>query len=124
MDSYLLVVVIAAALVAVLLIPTTFVGVGQRRLNILRGLRIAVIVLLTLAMLRPTAIRSDSQQQTAVLVVLMDFSNSMDLPNAAHSQIKAHLAATAFLQFASNAFSAANLDLPYSLIGVAISFSE
>lgn len=82
LESYLIVAVIVAALMAVVFAPMTFQSLNPFRRRVLRGLRIAVILLLALAMLRPTAITTDSQQQTAVLIVLLDTSSSMQLPNA------------------------------------------
>jgi uncharacterized membrane protein len=71
-----------AALLLVLLAPSTFRSIQPRQWRTLQGLRLAVIVLVALAMLRPTCITTDAQQQSAVLIVMLDFSRSMDLPNS------------------------------------------
>jgi len=74
--------VMVAALLLVLLAPSTFRSIQTKQWRILQGLRVAVILLVALAMLRPTCITTDAQQQSAVLIVMLDYSRSMDLPNS------------------------------------------
>ncbi len=81
-DSYLAVAGLAAILLLVLLAPTTFQAVSPRRRLVLLGLRLLVTLLVVLAMLRPTAITSDAERQSAVFIVMADVTRSMDLPNS------------------------------------------
>ncbi len=81
-DSYLLVIAIAVALLALLtFIPGKERLSGWRRLY-LAGLRLGVIVLAVFAMLRPTLIYTEVKKQSATLVVLADRSRSMSVPDA------------------------------------------
>lgn len=81
-DSYLLVTVLAVALLALLaLIP------GRNRLSVRRrlalfGLRFGVVLLVIFAMLRPTIIYTEAKKQSADLVLLADQSRSMSVPDA------------------------------------------
>jgi uncharacterized membrane protein len=81
LDSYLLVGLIALGLVLTLFWPLYRRLTRPRRatLLVLRGL---VLLLVVLAMLRPTHIRTSTRPQAAVLVVLFDQSRSMRLPSA------------------------------------------
>jgi hypothetical protein len=81
-DSYLLVTVLAVALLALLAF-----GPGKERLSrgrrlALAALRLGVIILAILAMLRPTLIYTEVKKQSATLVVLADQSRSMSVPDA------------------------------------------
>jgi hypothetical protein len=81
-DSYLLVTVLAVALLALLAL-----GPGKDRLSggrrlALAALRLGVIVLAIFAMLRPTLIYTEVKKQSATLVVLADQSRSMSVPDA------------------------------------------
>ncbi len=81
-DSYLLVVVVALVLLGLLVM-----GPGRERLTRakrigLLALRIAVIVLIILAMLRPTLIYTEVKKQSATLVMLLDQSRSMSVSAA------------------------------------------
>ena len=81
-DSYLLVIALAVALLALLaLIPGRGRLAGWRRLY-LTALRLGVIVLAIFAMLRPTLIYTEVKKQSATLVVLADQSRSMSVPDA------------------------------------------
>jgi uncharacterized membrane protein len=80
-DSYL-----AVALIAIGLVLLLFVGPRFGRLNIQRkltltALRIVVILLVTLALLRPTFITTVRTPRSSVLVMLLDLSRSMELPS-------------------------------------------
>jgi hypothetical protein len=86
-DSFLL--VLAAALVLLLLLLA--VGPGRRRLSrgqraALVALRAGVIVLLVLAMLRPTLVYTEIKKQSATLVVLADRSRSMSVRDAVNGR--------------------------------------
>ena len=81
-DSYLLVIAVAVALLALLaLIPGKGRLGGGRRLS-LAALRLGVIVLAVFAMLRPTLIYTEVKKQSATLVLLADQSRSMSVPDA------------------------------------------
>ncbi|MFZ5829198.1 MAG: glutamine amidotransferase [Planctomycetota bacterium] len=81
-DSYLLV-----ALIALLLLALLAIGPGRERLNsgrrgALLALRIGVIVLVILAMLRPTIVYTRKEKQPATLAVLADLSRSMTVSDS------------------------------------------
>jgi hypothetical protein len=82
-ESYTL--VVAAAVVLVLLLFSVWVGKDRltlkKRLGLV-ALRLVVIVLVILAMLRPTLIYMQSKKQAATLVVMVDDSRSMAVPDA------------------------------------------
>src|SRR5690349_10279712 len=59
-----------------------------RRRGILIGLRLAVFLLVILAMLRPTLVYTDTKQQQATLVVLVDRSRSMLVADAFGNQTR------------------------------------
>jgi uncharacterized membrane protein len=86
LNSYAIVAAIAAVLCLLLLIGPAFRRVTRRQRVALSVLRLAVIALLVVAMLRPTHISTTRRPQTAVLVVLLDQSRSMQLPHAATRQ--------------------------------------
>lgn len=82
-DSYLLVALVALALVATLVV----VGprgheLSRRRRAALWGLRAGAVAMVVLAMLRPTWVTTETQKQSATLVVLADTSRSMTVPDA------------------------------------------
>jgi hypothetical protein len=81
-ESFLL--VIAAGLVLLALL-----GLGPARHKTPRGrrmtlaaIRLAIIVLVLLAMLRPTLVYTETRKQPATLVVLADWTRSMSVPDA------------------------------------------
>jgi uncharacterized membrane protein len=76
--SYLGVVLATLALLALLLVGPRFGGITNRRQLILVTLRIGLVLLLLLAMLQPSYVFTDSQPQTAVILILFDESLSMD----------------------------------------------
>lgn len=78
-DSYLLVVLVAIALTALLWIRPP---VEPKRRRILTLLRVGTILLLLVVMLRPTIVRVEEVPQAATLVVLADRSRSMTVPDA------------------------------------------
>ncbi|MEZ6114030.1 MAG: glutamine amidotransferase [Pirellulaceae bacterium] len=81
-SSYAVVAGVAIALALLLIIGPTYRRLTVTQRTALVALRLAVIVLVAVAMLRPTHVSTTSRRQTAVLVVLFDQSRSMQLPNA------------------------------------------
>ncbi len=82
-DSYLLVAVVAIVLLGLMLL----IGPGHGRIAwprraALAALRIAVIVMVLAAMLRPTVIYTEIKKQSATLLLLADKSRSMSVPDA------------------------------------------
>jgi uncharacterized membrane protein len=82
MNSYLAVALLAAALVLSLLVRPSYRNLRPAHRRTLLWLRIGVVLLVVLAMLRPTHISTQSKPQTASLLVLFDQTRSMELPNA------------------------------------------
>lgn len=80
-DSYLLVALIGAALVALLLVRPRFGSLTRLRQLTFLGLRLAVIGLVFVALLRPTWITTVRVPRTSVIVMLLDASRSMQLPS-------------------------------------------
>jgi uncharacterized membrane protein len=80
-DSYLLVGVAALVLLALLVVGPGRGKVGRRRRLALVGVRLAVVVLVVLAMLRPTLVYTQTEKEAATLVVLADGSRSMTVPD-------------------------------------------
>jgi len=80
-DSYLLVAVVALALVALLALGPAREKVSVGRRAVLAGIRLLVVVLVILAMLRPTLLYTETKKQAATLVVLVDRSRSMSVPD-------------------------------------------
>jgi uncharacterized membrane protein len=81
-DSYLLVVVVALVLMGLMWFGPSRTKLGPMRRMMLVLLRAIVIVLVVLAMLRPTIIYTQTKKQAATLVVLADQSRSMTVPDA------------------------------------------
>lgn len=80
--SYVWVVVAALVLAALLAIgPPRDRLTRPRRIGLML-LRVAVIVMVILAMLRPTIVYTEETKQSATLVVLVDRSRSMSVPDA------------------------------------------
>ena len=80
-DSYLLVGTAALVLLALLAVGPGRGRVDRRRRITLFGLRLAVVVLVVLAMLRPTLVYTRTEKEAATLVVLADRSRSMSVPD-------------------------------------------
>jgi len=80
-DSYLLVLLVAAALGGMLLIGPRFARVKASRRVVLTSLRGLALLLLITAMLRPGCDTTVRKQQSAVLIVAVDQSRSMQLPH-------------------------------------------
>ena len=81
MDSYGIVAVVAVILVLSLW-ARPFRTLDHRRRRTLLILRGLVILIIVVAMLRPTRTSTESQPQTAVLLILFDQSRSMQLPHS------------------------------------------
>jgi hypothetical protein len=80
--NYYLVAVLAAVLLVLLFIGPARQQLPGRRRGVLVSLRLLVILLVILAMLRPTLVHSDIVKQSATLVVLADRSRSMQVTDA------------------------------------------
>ena len=78
-ESAGLVVIVGLVLLALLLVRPGFSGASASRRRWLRLLRIGAIALLCLAMLRPSWIRSERQEVTSTVAVLLDTSRSMQI---------------------------------------------
>ncbi len=81
--SYYLVAILVAVLLALLMLGPARdkVSIGRRR--VLIGLRVLVILLVLLAMLRPTIVHTEIVRQSATVVVLADRSRSMQVADVA-----------------------------------------
>lgn len=87
-DSYLLVAVAAVVLLALLLVgPARGRTSRQRRLT-LAGIRLGVILLVLLALLRPTLVYTRTTKQSATLVILADQSRSMSVPDEVNGRTR------------------------------------
>ena len=80
-DSYLLVAVLAGLLMTLLGLAPRGRTLSRGRRAALTALRFGVIVLIILAMLRPTLVRTEVRKQSATLAVLVDQSRSMTVPD-------------------------------------------
>jgi uncharacterized membrane protein len=81
-DSYALVAVVALVLMGLMWFGPSRQRLGPWQRAMLAMLRTMVIMLLLLAMLRPTLIYTQTKKQAATLVVLADQSRSMTVPDA------------------------------------------
>jgi uncharacterized membrane protein len=79
--STALVVAIAAALIGLLALSPRFGKLSPRRRGTLLALRVLVILLVLLAMLRPTRVFTSSKPRPSVFAVMFDTSRSMQLPD-------------------------------------------
>ncbi|MFH1922952.1 MAG: vWA domain-containing protein, partial [Planctomycetota bacterium] len=80
-ESYLLVGFAALVLLGLLVVGPAREKVSRGRRAGLLGIRLAVVVLVILAMLRPTLVYLRTEKQAATLVVLADRSRSMSVPD-------------------------------------------
>src|SRR5688500_3422507 len=80
-DYYLSVVVVALVLLGLLFLGPARSRTTPGRRAWLAAIRRAVIVVVILAMLRPTIVYTDTKQQPATLLVLVDRSRSMTVPD-------------------------------------------
>lgn len=82
-DHYLWVIVAALALLALLAIRPSVASATRAQRRTLAGLRLAVILLVIVAMLRPTLVYTKTAKQAATLVLLPDQSRSMSVRDMA-----------------------------------------
>ncbi len=87
-DSFLLVAVVALALTGLMWFGPSREKTGRRRRAMLALLRAAVIVLVVLAMLRPTLVYTQTKKQAATLIVLADQSRSMTVHDAVDNKTR------------------------------------
>jgi uncharacterized membrane protein len=80
--GYLVVAAVAAVLLGLLLLGPDRDKVSPGRRRVLLGLRVAVILVLLLAMLRPERIVTETETRPATLVILVDRSRSMQVTDA------------------------------------------
>ena len=81
-ESYLLVGVLVLGLIALLLVSPNFQQLSLSRKRVLLLLRGLAILLIALAMLRPTWVRSVKRPQSAVLAIMFDSRRSMTVPDS------------------------------------------
>ena len=87
-DHYLLVTAAALVLSALMILAPMRSGVSRRRRNTLVAIRAAVIALLIIAMLRPTLVYTTTIPQSATLVLLIDRTRSMSVPDEAGNRTR------------------------------------
>ena len=87
-ESYLLVAVVAIALVALLAVGPGSSRVDRRRRRILTVLRGASILAVLFAMLRPTIVYTTKTPLAASIVILVDLSRSMSVPDEVNGQTR------------------------------------
>lgn len=80
-NSYGVVVALMAGMGLLLLVRPTFGRSTTARRTALLAIRICVLLLLLVAMLRPTRVYTTTKQQSAVLMLMLDLSRSMTLPS-------------------------------------------
>jgi uncharacterized membrane protein len=81
--NYYLVAILAIVLVALLFLGPARSRITPRRRWVLIGLRLAVIMLVLLAMLRPALVHTQTIKQSASVILLGDRSRSMQVADAA-----------------------------------------
>lgn len=81
--TYLPVFFAVAMLFLLSLMRPTFRDLSPRKRRILLGLRIALLLLLAIAMLRPGLMLVENKQLQSVLLIMLDRSKSMQLPDSA-----------------------------------------
>jgi len=86
LNSHATVAAIAVMLCLLLLVGPSFRKLSVQRRGALILLRLAVILLIVVAMLRPTHISTTTKPQTAVVVLMFDQSRSMQLPHSSGQQ--------------------------------------
>ncbi|MEO8498704.1 MAG: glutamine amidotransferase, partial [Planctomycetota bacterium] len=80
-NSYGVVAALVTGTALLLVVAPSFGRVTRLRRAALIVLRLGVLLLLLLAMLRPTRVYTTTKQQTAVLMLMLDQSRSMTLPS-------------------------------------------
>ena len=87
-DSYLLVLAAALVLLGLLALGPSRSKATRRRRAALAGIRLGVVALLILAMLRPTLVYTKTSRQSATLVLLVDQSRSMTVPDEVNNRTR------------------------------------
>jgi len=87
-DSYLLVIAAALVLIGLLALAPAPGRTAKRRRRVLLWLRVGVIVLVILAMLRPTLVYTKTTKQAATLILLADQSLSMSVPDEVNGRTR------------------------------------
>ena len=103
-ESYLLVGVCALVLLGLLMVGPGREKTSRGRRTTLAAIRLGVVVLVILAMLRPTLVYTKTEKQAATVVVLIDRSRSMSVPDEAGGKTRWE-AARQTLHDAGDAFS-------------------
>ena len=80
-NSYTVVTALMVAMALLLLVTPSFGRVTTTRRGALIAVRLGVLLLLLAAMLRPTRVYTTTEQQSAVLMLMLDLSRSMSLPS-------------------------------------------
>ena len=83
LGSYAVAIGLALVLAALLLVSPKFKTLDHRQRRVLMGLRGILIAFILLALLRPTLISSESEPQSATLIVMYDQSRSLTVADAA-----------------------------------------
>lgn len=86
--GYFLVAVLAALLLALFVVAPLRARVSGRRRQVLLGLRLLVVMLVILALLRPTLVYTTTRQQHSTLVLLVDQSRSMQVADSFGNQTR------------------------------------
>ena len=86
MNSYAVAAAVATVLCLLLLIGPSFRRLSALQRGVLILLRLGVILLIVVAILRPTRISTTTKPQSAVLVMMVDQSRSMQLPHSSGQQ--------------------------------------
>jgi hypothetical protein len=85
-DSYVVAGIAAAVLLALLAVPPSYGRLSRSRRFLLTTLRLAVVLLIVFALLRPTRVQTVTRTEPATLIVLADRSRSMGQPHMAGGQ--------------------------------------
>ncbi|WP_202921698.1 glutamine amidotransferase [Anatilimnocola aggregata] len=81
LGSYWAVALIALGLIALLALGPRYGKLSWQRKTVLTILRLAIILLVVVALLRPTKLTTVKTPRTSVVIVMVDISRSMQLPN-------------------------------------------
>ncbi|HWC89013.1 MAG TPA: hypothetical protein VG433_05150, partial [Pirellulales bacterium] len=86
--NYLVVALVAIGLLVLLRFGPSHDRLSSRRRKVLLTLRVLVVLLVALAMLRPTLVHSQIVKQSATVVLLADSSRSMQVADAAGKETR------------------------------------
>lgn len=87
-DSYLIVLILGGLLALGLWMRPAFEGNTSRRQRILTGIRAVVIGLVIVGLLRPTRVHTKSHNEPSQMVVLLDSSRSMQVPDGPNGRTR------------------------------------